>query len=385
MGCACNNQELVSENNNEMREGRNKSNKANNNIIQNNFLFFGENHNQNIRDDIQNSLKNSPILIPIQNSPISKNPQKEVLTPDNRKDKVEEPTSNIVIKKPDIKEEISFTPGEFNENYQEINTDKISDTELDELFTQYPYQDDGVILEKRNPQEHKQEKIIYYGEWDKNKNVRHGRGIQIWPDGAKYIGNWKNDKACGKGKLYHPDGDIYEGDWDNDKPNGYGIYTHSDGTRYEGEWEDDKQNGKGKELWPDGAVYEGDYKNGQKNGYGKFSWIDGSVYTGQFKDNNINGEGTYNFADGRKYVGSWANNKLDGNGIFTWPNGRKYDGEYVNDRKEGFGIFEWPNGKKYKGYWKQGKQDGEGEFYFPSDNRWRKGIWENGKRIQWCE
>ena len=55
MGCACNNQELVSENNNEMREGRNKSNKANNNIIQNNFLFFGENHNQNIRDDIQNT------------------------------------------------------------------------------------------------------------------------------------------------------------------------------------------------------------------------------------------------------------------------------------------------------------------------------------------
>jgi hypothetical protein len=31
----------------------------------------------------------------------------------------------------------------------------------------------------------------------------------------------------------------------NDKANGYGTYTHSNGAKYVGEWKDDKQNGFG--------------------------------------------------------------------------------------------------------------------------------------------
>ena len=41
--------------------------------------------------------------------------------------------------------------------------------------------------------------------------MRHGRGIQVWSDGSKYIGYWKNDKANGNGKMYHTDGDLYDG------------------------------------------------------------------------------------------------------------------------------------------------------------------------------
>lgn len=33
----------------------------------------------------------------------------------------------------------------------------------------------------------------------------------IIKDGAKYEGEWKNNKAHGKGKFYHVDGDIFEG------------------------------------------------------------------------------------------------------------------------------------------------------------------------------
>ena len=32
--------------------------------------------------------------------------------------------------------------------------------------------------------------------------------IQSWPDGAKYEGEWKNNKAHGKGKFWHVDGVI---------------------------------------------------------------------------------------------------------------------------------------------------------------------------------
>ena len=40
---------------------------------------------------------------------------------------------------------------------------------------------------------------------------RHGTGMQIWEGGAKYEGQWSNDKANGKGRLIHADGDVYDG------------------------------------------------------------------------------------------------------------------------------------------------------------------------------
>jgi len=58
-------------------------------------------------------------------------------------------------------------------------------------------------------------KANYKGQW--KGEMRHGYGIQIWPDGAKYEGYWQNDKAHGKGKFYHAEGDVYEGDWVEDK------------------------------------------------------------------------------------------------------------------------------------------------------------------------
>lgn len=44
-----------------------------------------------------------------------------------------------------------------------------------------------------------------------------------------YEGEWRNDKANGKGRLIHSDGDVFEGDWFNDKAEGFGLYTHMDG------------------------------------------------------------------------------------------------------------------------------------------------------------
>jgi hypothetical protein len=61
----------------------------------------------------------------------------------------------------------------------------------------------------------------YDGEW--KGNMRDGWGIQVWPDGAKYegttprlhyitlLGEWRNNKAHGKGKFWHVDGDIFDG------------------------------------------------------------------------------------------------------------------------------------------------------------------------------
>ena len=38
----------------------------------------------------------------------------------------------------------------------------------------------------------------------------------------------------------HADGDIYEGEGVNDKAEGHGIYQHQDGAKYIGQWKEDK-------------------------------------------------------------------------------------------------------------------------------------------------
>ena len=75
---------------------------------------------------------------------------------------------------------------------------------------------------------------IYKGQWNE-KGERHGKGVQIWKDGAKYEGYWKHDKANMHGRLIHADGDVYQGEWKDDKAHGYGEYTHYDGAKYLGE------------------------------------------------------------------------------------------------------------------------------------------------------
>jgi hypothetical protein len=107
--------------------------------------------------------------------------------------------------------------------------------------------DDGIDCIKRQPVEY-DNKSIYFGEWNLSTDQKHGRGIQLWMDGSRYEGYWKNDRANIKGILYHADGDIYDGEWLNDKASGFGIYKHSDGAKYEGYWFEDKQEGKGKKL-----------------------------------------------------------------------------------------------------------------------------------------
>ena len=65
-----------------------------------------------------------------------------------------------------------------------------------------------------------------------------------------YLGQWRHDKAEGKGKINHPNGEYYEGDFVNDQAEGYGKYMHKDGSYYEGQWKKDLQDGKGTETWP---------------------------------------------------------------------------------------------------------------------------------------
>ena len=81
---------------------------------------------------------------------------------------------------------------------------------------------------------------VYQGQWDLEAGNREGRGTQVWRDGSKFVGYWKNDKANGKGRLIHADGDVYEGDWVEDKAHGKGTYEHRNGAKFVGDWVEDR-------------------------------------------------------------------------------------------------------------------------------------------------
>ena len=88
--------------------------------------------------------------------------------------------------------------------------------------------------------------IIYYGHWNPKTNERHGFGMQIWADGSKYVGYWKNDETNGRGRLIHHDGDVYVGEWKNNLAHGIGECTDAVGMVYRGSWVNDQQEGRGK-------------------------------------------------------------------------------------------------------------------------------------------
>lgn len=174
--------------------------------------------------------------------------------------------------------------------YIELDKCCLSEHDLLDVINSYPILGDKFEVEIRKPVEY-EDGSIYYGEWLKKSNNRHGRGIQLWEDGTKYEGYFQNNRANLKGKLTHSDGDIYEGTWYNGKAEGYGYYRHIDGSVYKGYWKQDKQHGKGQENWPDGSYYKGDYFLGKKQGNGVFKWADGSIYEGEFDNNLIDGKG----------------------------------------------------------------------------------------------
>ena len=46
------------------------------------------------------------------------------------------------------------------------------------------------------------------------------KGVITWPDGSKFEGMFRNNKANGRGRLLHANGEVYEGNWIDDKTNG---------------------------------------------------------------------------------------------------------------------------------------------------------------------
>jgi len=93
---------------------------------------------------------------------------------------------------------------------------------------------------------------------------------------------------------------VYKGEWKNGekwRPNGLGVMTYPDGHKYVGEWKDGEPNGQGTFTSPNGMKYIGEFKDGESHGQGTFTF-NGIKYVGEFKNGKNHGQGTLTYSNG---------------------------------------------------------------------------------------
>jgi hypothetical protein len=65
---------------------------------------------------------------------------------------------------------------------------------------------------------------------------KNGKGVFDYPDGSRWIGNFKEGYPEGDGACYYSNGDKYEGEWSQNAPHGDGIMYFASGRVYGATW-----------------------------------------------------------------------------------------------------------------------------------------------------
>jgi hypothetical protein len=166
--------------------------------------------------------------------------------------------------------------------------------------------------------------------------IQKGSNEFLFPNGNRYVGQYKGNLMHGEGEFYWTNGNVYRGEFKNGVRHGKGVINFYYNCTYDGDWKFGKFEGRGKYTWADGSNYDGDWKDGWKNG-----------------------KGTYTWADGGKYIGDWADDLMAGYGVYYYPNGDRYEGEWLDDYFNGKGVMYDAEGNvKQQGRWLNGNYIG---------------------------
>ena len=101
-----------------------------------------------------------------------------------------------------IEEDNKLTANVSYNGYITVQNSLISEEDIQKLSQKYVLLNDGISIELKQCVEY-ENKAKYYGEWNKNDNTRHGSGIQVWSEGSKYEGYWREDRVNVKRKIIH--------------------------------------------------------------------------------------------------------------------------------------------------------------------------------------
>lgn len=199
----------------------------------------------------------------------------------------------------------------------------------------------------------------YYGEVTNvgTNAIRHGNGEMTfppsdkYPEGMKYIGEWKNHKQEGVGKMiWHGFAEVV-GDFKDGLPNGECEQIFTNGIKYVGQFKEGRREGKGTLTVPGGENYIGEWKNNVQHGYGKMIYADGVEYEGQFENGDRNGKGTLKLIKGGEYTGDFKDGHYHGYGTLKFSNGDKIIGEWRNTKQHGQATLISSEGKSQEVVW----------------------------------
>lgn len=129
------------------------------------------------------------------------------------------------------------------------------------------------------------------------------------------------------------------------------AHTFPNGDRYVGEWRSGKVHGYGEMRYARGGRYEGNWVTGEADGYGEFDFPNGDHYKGTWSGGKMHGHGTYTFANGDVYVGSFVDDNENGYGVCCYNNQDKYEGEWKEAKWNGFGKLTTADGNIKEGIW----------------------------------
>lgn len=206
-------------------------------------------------------------------------------------------------------------------------------------------------------------------------------GLIEFPDGARYNGEYKEDKD--KTKILHGPGEYtstafrYKGDFKDGKKQGRGVYEWANGDRFDGDFTDDSPNGRGIWIFASGDKYEGEVKNSSVVGKGVFITKNGDKIDGTFADAKANGRVLYVFANGDKYEGEMLQGRMTGKGIYVSKSGDRTEANFVDGNAQGKGTYYFSNGDRYEGDIKVGALTGQGSYFYSNGLR-SDGEYVNG-------
>jgi len=153
--------------------------------------------------------------------------------------------------------------------------------------------------------------------------------------------NWGWFEDGNKDKDAKYIGEFKDGFFEDRQPNGQGTITYPNGRKYVGEWKDGLPNGQGTYTFPDGRMYVGQYKDGEFHGQGTLTSPSGYKYEGEWKDGRPNGRGTEIFPDGSKGIGEfrdgrpWNSTHMDKKGKMMWGKKKKQGGAFAMIEAQG--------------------------------------------------
>lgn len=97
------------------------------------------------------------------------------------------------------------------------------------------------------------------------------RGSASYDPGAVhsvYIGELRDGRPHGRGRLERRSGETDEGSWRDGVLDGPGIRVDAAGNRFEGTFRNGRPQGKGRQLAANGEIFEGDFADGLRHGTG---------------------------------------------------------------------------------------------------------------------